>query len=407
MESPSIPPATPLCPLDDRRSAPEFYVSFFAVSFTALAFFFKTIQQQEGRLLSWNVLLFYLAPLGFVFKYAIALLGIFGVYSFRVINDWAHGRPGTADWDDAAASLQWLFGKVGPEQQQQQQRDDRSDYEPLPADDTARRARRRHSLEAAARTVGKLLAALLFLVQCSGTIFLHGRRIERDAVATIDQKTFELACAGLLIGVVAVGQTLRFGAFGRTVPDASTTRLNRFALFWRGGAHEKLAAFQLSVGMRFWTWAARNLLPSAIILGVVYREVLAGTLAEFLIIDSWQTCLVTAVPFFVSLCVLLAVAPFTELGKDMGAGVRLSPRLFVPWWLFYPLLAAAVSILSPVVLLDIVAPVMEAMLAVLVAWPGTYVYSFWEVSALSQAPQDSPCPLLWSDPVSQYILWLA
>ncbi|KAK3376541.1 hypothetical protein B0T24DRAFT_700192 [Lasiosphaeria ovina] len=383
MDSLSISPATPLCPLDNRRSAPEFYVKFFAVSFTALAFFFKTIQQQEGRLLSWNALLFYLAPLGFVFKYAIALLGIFGVYSFR-----------------------WLFGKVRPEQQQQQ-RDGHSDYEPLPADDTARRARRRHSLEAAARTVGKLLAALLFLVQCSGTIFLHGRRIERDAVATIDQKTLELACAGLLIGVVAVGQTLRLGAFGKTVPDAPTTRLNRFALFWRGGAHEKLAAFQLSVGMRFWTWAARNLLPSAIILGIVYREVLAGNLAKFLIISSWQICLLAAGPYFVSLCVLLALVPFTELRKDMGAGVRLSPRLFVPWLLFYPLLAAAVSVLSPVVLLDIVAPVMGAMLAVLVAWPGTYIYSFWEVSALSQAPQDSPCPLLWSDPVSQYILWLA
>jgi hypothetical protein len=75
-----------------------------------------------------------------------------------------------------------------------------------------------------------------------------------------------------------------------------------------------------------------------------------------------------------------------------------SPRLCIQW----PI-SSILFVLFVFLLIGCVYSVLYVLFCYVAAWPLAFV----EISTLAASPDDLACPMLWSDPMSQWIWWLA
>ncbi|KAK4197392.1 hypothetical protein QBC40DRAFT_333857 [Triangularia verruculosa] len=209
------------CPIDGRRSARTLYLKLFIISFTTIASYFRLLKIRDRNILSLSPLIFWLAPLNYVFSYILVLLFIFATFGFRVLlrrlnaKTWGRDNIGLfqflAELDGnehpltmLKVRLRCLLGKM-PSRARSFELNTKQ-----PA---------QSSLEKFARALGGLLMTCFFMAQCLGSIILWHRRKDRKAVATLDQRTFELACGGLLIGILTLCHTLGLPIFNGPISN--------------------------------------------------------------------------------------------------------------------------------------------------------------------------------------------
>ncbi|KAL3466125.1 hypothetical protein BJX64DRAFT_250915 [Aspergillus heterothallicus] len=210
-----VTPAAP-CPLESQRSMPGLILKLFVVNFVTLCFYFHCYHQREGRYLTLDAIVFFLAPLNTVVRYGVALLSIIGYACYGIASSY-HDKNSNRQsrrretLTKCSRALSALLGRK------------RIPGNRLQLDDIPRHPR----TERIASRIGPVIPVLGFIVQCCGAIYLYNRRRQQKGlgVTMIDQQIFQLACGGLALGIISAGYTLRLPYFDTPVPDSRKTPL--------------------------------------------------------------------------------------------------------------------------------------------------------------------------------------
>jgi len=402
---PSDPGGPILCPLDSRRSSKEVYLKLFVVIFTTLGFYFHLVRRRDGKYLGWSPLLYLLAPLNTVFRYLLGVLGIFFLYGLKVLYSYLKDGKNSVTRDTYITPLRWLFGKAPVD-----------GYSRLPTSDRRLDSNDHDSnyqltLEKVYKVVKMIPKTLLigaFITQCAGSIVLYNRRLHRDAVTMIDSRVFEFACGGLVVGVLTLSLSFKLPIFNRPIPDGEKSKTDRFALFCRDSCREQLLAFDTFDEsyphlLRFLKNAIITLIMSLVFdpdLIATFGNVLSRRSSsdekstnEFLVVVAILIC-----PFG-------AVMPWAIYnGSKRKGDVRTRWRYRLLLFLLSPLSAILLYVFSIVFGLY---GFIGLVYAVGYKWTLYYVYALIQVSDLSRTPQNVTCPMLWSDPASEWIWGLA
>jgi hypothetical protein len=351
-------------------------LKLFVVNFVTLCFYFHCYYQRQGRYLTVDAVVFFVAPLNIVVRYSVAALGIICyacsclIYSVFT-NDHREYRQKARE--HCTRGLATLLGR--------KRRLDSHGHLSL-RDNPVNHSK----TEKIASRIGPVIPALGFIVQCCGAIYLYHRRKQWHGVATIDQQIFEHACGGLMIGLLSAGYTLRLPFFNEPVPDARITYLEKFVNLLSEQGEDQVLGGK----------------PAAIIL-----HILKNTLIAFCV----QLVLLNTKVFEMCGDTLRGAGPFAFFLTLVGGTVGLVSAVFEAWncdTLFQRLLLPialplVVSITFAVVFLFICIPFPVAF-----KWHVMSYYKLLEENAqLQNVPLDQPCPLLQMDPKAEYIWWLA
>ncbi|KAK0735954.1 hypothetical protein B0T21DRAFT_171473 [Apiosordaria backusii] len=232
----------------------------------------------------------------------------------------------------------------------------------------------------------------------------------------MDQRMFELACGGLLVGVLRICHTLPIPLFNKSVPGGDRTTLDKVALFFRDSCREEVAIHGHFVRL------VKNLAISAAIRGILKTDpihVFGCNLIKdmFFSLDAVQY--LKAGPYLVLGCVgvMFPFGAFVLIGesrlrKDLikfmmspldGRGARRWLRPVFSLWRVLGsvtlILGAAVSGIWTLMLL----------LMILVGWCEQFMYDLGVSYSQNLAvyPLDAPCPqLTWKDKYVDHVLWL-
>jgi len=381
-----------LCSNDGRRSSQELYIKFFVIHFTTLGFFFHLARRRDGKYLGWGWALYILAPLNLVFRYLLGLVVILGFYVYKVLRGYIKRDKQSVPIETLHTPLRWLLGKA-PDQ----------GYAPIPADEHHNRG----GTEKLAKSIGKACVTCAFLVQCAGSIFLYHRRKQRDAVILVDQRVFELACGGLIIGILTLGLSFEIPILSEPVPDDEKTGMDIFALFCRDSCFQPLLAFD--VEHEHWLRFSKNIGISFFILIVSHDSdmfAVFSNISQQLLLDTEnRSNLIIFGAFFVPpICCVVFYLPFSiyKEEREHGRSSFLTRRPFMRW-----IIGPVCSILTPLWMLGGGVYLLPGMILTFAFWVLAWPTALKQVLELSAAPPDIACPMMWSDPLSQYIWWLA
>jgi hypothetical protein len=381
-----------LCSVDGRRTPQELYIKFFVVHLTTLGFFFHLARRRDGKYLGWTPILFIIAPMNLVFRYVIALVVIFGFYCCNVVYSYIRHKNNPVALDTLTTPLSWLLGKAPQE----------PEYTILTSDPILPLTNRNTKAESLAKKIGKAFAVGIFLTQCSGAIFLYHRRLQRDAVTKVDQRVFELACGGLIVGLLTLGLSFKIPIFSETVPEGSgKTGMDRFALFCRDSCSKPLFAFAFKGGGEaHWARFFKNAIISLIVYAISFDSLFYSFSSDMIqaVVDGFRDDPEGAYIKAASIVILCSFAGFflVKLSHAVKAETRSEPQVE---WLIYSILVLLFTLL----LICFIIGVLYALFFYVAAWP----LAFDEISKLTVLPSDVACPLLWSDPMSQWVWWLA
>ncbi|GES59499.1 hypothetical protein CDV56_105640 [Aspergillus terreus] len=198
---PVIRSSEPLCPLDERRAKTELLVKLFVVHFTTIGAFFHLLNLRGEYLLSLGPIFYICAPLSFIAQHVIAAAAL--ILSIPLVCVRQRRYPDVGK--DLVSPVKWLVARF-----------EVPSTEPDPGLQLGQgRASRKWLGERAIRRLGRVLVTIAFLVQCSLSLFLYHRRKAHgpDSIGLIDEKIFQLAVSGILIGLLTLATTLRFPGF--------------------------------------------------------------------------------------------------------------------------------------------------------------------------------------------------
>lgn len=203
---PVIRSSEPLCPLDERRAKTELLVKLFVVHFTTIGALFHLLNLRGEYLLSLRPIFYICAPLGFIAQHVIAAAAL--ILSIPLVCVKQRRYPDVRK--DLVSPVKWLVARF-----------EVPSTEPDPGLELGQgRASRKWLGESAIRRLGRVLVTTAFLVQCSLSLFLYHRRKAHgpESIGLIDEKIFQLAASGVLIGLLTLATTLRFPGFRLSNP---------------------------------------------------------------------------------------------------------------------------------------------------------------------------------------------
>ena len=386
---------SPKCPLDERRSASELYVTLFVIHFTVIVAYCHLMSIRNEAILSSKPIFFVVTPLLIVLQHALALILIAANYLYESVF--------CKDEDAASkaySSLIWLFGRIPA---------DEDHYSPLPTTSgrkpSASKEKTSYS-ERRAKVIGRTVVVLALVAQCIGTIFLYTRRLQHDAVGAVDLRAFEFACGGLLVALLNLCVLWRIPVFTKPVLRTS-------------------AALSPMDGV---VAALRDVRPIA---GSEYRKALLGDDSHFVLTGGLALVTLIIVGRF---DLLIGIRNFLDPGfwnKPISEPSAefvtvvcvswLAGFLYLAFYIVMPLSNhftgtsrfrrrdALGIICAPVFLVLMFLLCMFAMgvLITFIAVPLQYLFMLIEISGVNDWPPERDCGMLWQDPVAANIWWLA
>ncbi|KAL3448223.1 hypothetical protein BJX65DRAFT_275335 [Aspergillus insuetus] len=368
---------TVLCPVESQRSVPGLILKLFVVNFVTLCFYFHCYHQREGRYLTLDVFVFFLAPLNTVFRYGAALLIILGyacsgfAFSLRIKNGRSYRRQILSNSSRALSSL---LGR---------KRSLDSQYTILG------NAPRPPKTERLASRIGPVIPALGYIVQCCGAIYLYDRRCQWNGVTLIDEQIFQLAGGGLLLGIISAGYTLRLPYFDHPIPDTRDTWLEHIIHALRDQRDEEELFRHEPPFVRRLLYLLKSLAFAFIVQLLLRNPVFINKFHELVGPIWWFWALLLG-----SLAALMA---FSSMTPKPPADLARSKRA----------VRSAVVFCACLLYLTL-GMILAAGTTGAVGWHlSFYVRLALETKGLNNKALDESCLLLMADPEAEYIWWLA
>jgi hypothetical protein len=189
--------------------------------------------------------------------------------------------------------------------------------------------------------------------------------------------------------------------------DNEKTKIDWFAPFFRDSCSKHLLAFEED--NLHWLQLGKNLGISCIVLVATYApEIYLAFLAlntrmwDWFVENSWMLILP---PFWFFVLPTIASGFYLLFmiyneNQTSGCSTILTRRPYLRW-IFSPISAVLLLLWTYVGCL-----VMLALICTLGSFPLTWIFLIYDVLDLNATPIDIACPMLWSDPLSEYIWWL-
>jgi hypothetical protein len=392
-----------ICPLDGRRSSKELYSKLVVVHFTTIAAFCHFLSVTKDPLLSIRPITFALTPFNIIFQYGVALVAIAlgSIVSFE-----SGSYIPSVKLQSPKEPLQWLFGmppKKGPS------------YTPLHTEAPIRRTSSGLNSKGWTASVGRTVVQAAFLSQCICTIFLYSRRKQQNAVILVDKRIFELACGGIVISILTIAIALRILMFVKKVPDRPPSRLSKFVGFCR-----------YSTNVKLWTEGDEDGAPLYLRTPVFWKESLLSCLVtavcgEFRILEPFQNIVndtffqdgegrdggdFEQTGFLISLTASSMLAfSYTAMScfilverKTRNRSLKDIRQRPIEGWVWCGLLG---PLLIPLFMLIIF--LIFAAIPVIAVMAREYARMFSQITILDSWSEEVACPMLWSDPLANYI----
>lgn len=347
------------CPVEGRRTPRELCAKLFIVNFGVLYAYVHLLHKRREPYIAWRVLICFFWPVTALWQMIVPVLGI-------VVEAVLRGF----DKDRLEQALAITLGSY-PES------DERFTEQ---------------GLEVVGRpesVTGDVVSGAVLVTQSITSIWLYHRRQVRDAVMLYDKRILHLALTGIGVGVLLLSRVLR-------PPDHPRHKSHWLAIFRPprssdGGSDTHFLLIDLFTSATLTailSWAGRgmNMLTISMVWEYAYTKVGGGDgrlIVTFLRVIATGGCII--------FCHLL----YLEYSiNGLKAAVR------------FLLLAAAtaIAVLGMVTLVFGV-----GMNLVMTGWLD-YVFLFASdegLSKISKLTSDQPRPAAWSDPVANWVVWLA
>ncbi|KAM0420634.1 hypothetical protein ACHAPT_011550 [Fusarium lateritium] len=391
----------PLCPSDDRRTARELMVKLIIAHFTTVAAFCNYLSLRNYDLASIEPLLFLLCPLLVPIQTLIGLLLISGVFLANIVT----GRsPLYHEFSIFACRLRTLLGKKPNKNSTSNLT--RSSTESLECGGPGQVAGSR--LARGYVTTGRLLLVLGTLFQCVATIFLYKQRVEKkgwESLSAVDFRTFELAVGGAAVSVLSAALLLNLPGFGQMAQAVSGGHVDAALPLFAGDPQRSRRWWNVFYSEKHGIWGC--VIPIYALCHLVCMSNGAPVVTrrshwlmyEVLLQDGIYRVRYIFVP--VILGVILASGAWIKGRIDDNTNPSRSDLLEFLLW------PSGVYLGFTIVLwlfLSIGMAVMTSIFCVL--WvKGSEGYEIWsQIGYAGSADETNPCPMLWKDPVSEY-LW--
>ncbi|KAL4886086.1 hypothetical protein BJY04DRAFT_213622 [Aspergillus karnatakaensis] len=367
--------STIICPLGIQRSMRGLILKLFLANFVCLCFYFHCYHQREGRYLTLDAIVFFIAPLNTVLRYSAALLSIAGyacygiVSSFRV-QDGPMQREATIITTRRALSL-FLGQRKSP------------DYDRYTSflDGVSPKSER------IAGKIGPVIPALGFIVQCCGAIYLYNRRRQWNGAAMIDEQIFQLAYGGLALGILSAGYTLRLPFFKNAIPDSRDSYIEHIIHALRDQSDDTEFLRNEPALIRRSVYLLKSLAFAFLVQLLILRNpVFVDKFHELISPIWWLWVLILG---FLSAVSILSAPPLPRGLPTEDKALR-NAVLFCSFFIY---LALGLMLTA-------------GMVGALVWHLSFYIRLGLQVAGLRNEPLDEPCPLLRADSQAEYIWWL-
>ncbi|KAL2837212.1 hypothetical protein BJX68DRAFT_249971 [Aspergillus pseudodeflectus] len=366
-----------ICPLESQRSVRGLILKLFVVNFVTLCFYFHCYHQRQGRYLTLDAIVFFIAPLNTVFRYGAALLIIVGYWcygmasSLRVKNGQRYRRQTLSNSSRALSSLL---------SRQRIPRSHSSLLDNAPHASTAERL---------ATRIGPVIPALGYIVQCCGAIYLYNRRCRWNGVTMIDEQIFQLAGGGLLLGIISAGYTLRLPYFNEPIPDTRETWLEHAVHFLRDQSDDEEVLRDEPALVRRLLYLLKSLAFAFIVQLLLRNPVFINSFFDLVGPLWWFWVLLLG--FGAAMMAYAERAPKQLRDPARSNGTVRSFVVFCAGFLY---LALGI--------------ILAAGTTGALGWHLLfYVRLGLQAKGLKNELLDAPCPLLMADPEAEYIWWLA
>jgi hypothetical protein len=376
MEPVTVAP-TVLCPLESQRSVRGLILKLFVVNFVTLCFYFHSYHQREGRYLTLDVVVFFLAPLNTVLRYSAALLIILGyatygvASSLRIKNRKTHRRRILSNSSRALSSL---LGRTKS-----------LDMSYSLLGNAPRPAR----VERLAARIGPVIPALGYIVQCCGAIYLYKRRCQWNGVTMIDEQILQLAGGGLLLGIISAGYTLRLPYFNDPIPDTREAWLEHAVHFLRDQSDDEEVLRDEPAFVRRLLYLFKSLAFAFIVQLLLRNPIFINSFFDLIGPLWWFWVLLLG--FGAAMMAYSERAP--KRLRD-PARSNATVRSFVVFCAGFLYLALGIILAA-------------GTTGALVWHLLFYVRLGLQANGFKNEPLDAPCPLWMADPEAEYIWWLA
>ncbi|KAF2430265.1 hypothetical protein EJ08DRAFT_649816 [Tothia fuscella] len=248
-----------LCPQNERRTKTELLVQLIVVHFTTVCAFMHLLHTRKDSFIYGCLpLLYIITPYSIIIQHAIAVLSVLINY-LLFVGVW-HGFP---SYTVAISNpLNCLLGANNTAAGYSTPEEQNENATPVTLSTILKRISRER--------IGPCLFWIVFLTQCSCSIYLYIRRKQHaeHAITIVDQRIFELAVGGVLVSFLILGvQVLGMGYFRPRV-----RRANTYLDYWVGffGSRGDIAAKESS-GRWECAVACKDLAISLIILMVTRK----------------------------------------------------------------------------------------------------------------------------------------
>ncbi|KAL2855375.1 hypothetical protein BJY01DRAFT_243338 [Aspergillus pseudoustus] len=377
MEPAAVAPPVP-CPLDSQRSMPGLILKLFVVNFVTLCFYFHCYHRREGRYLTLDAAVFFVAPLNTVLRYGVALLAIIGYACFGIVSSFrtnGHNHRQKA-LKRSSRAVSSLFGR-------NRSRDSHF-YHPLDNAPSPPRTER------IASRIGPVIPALGFITQCCGAIYLYNRRRQWNGATMIDQQIFQLACGGLLLGIISAGYTLRLPYFHEPIPDSRDTLLEQVVHVLRDQSDDEDLFRDEPAGVRRILYLLKSLAFAFIVQIIILRNRTFLDAYRDLVGPVWWLWVIV-------LGIVCGLATYSS------STTPAPPHGLAAW----ERAVRAATLFCSFLTYLLVTLVLAAGTVGAFGWHlSFYVRLGLEAAELKNKPLNGPCPLLMADPKAEYIWWL-
>lgn len=363
-----------LCTLDNRRSNQEVWLKLFAVHLTTIAALCHVLSLRRGRIFSRKLLAYLLEPASILVAHIPPLLILIFAAIYLIWFD------RTRRFGRSIVRAAGLYLASAPK------------YEDGESSETA-------ETEGLLKRLGRVFLAFIYLTQCCGTIGLFVRRVKHSAATRADFRIVEVASTGALVSIYWILIAARIPAFTKELPTG----------------HPDNNSF--------------NLLERTILLlrGVTFTSDIAWQETAIQIYGNYYLCILVLITKGVWLwhehprAERAAWAPNPTIAHlTIGWIQAFIPDVFLIVWHFAGGIWAFGAKSNAEIMTEqrqrpsrmklaargIFVIITFAYLKVPVFLP--YVYLEWagianQLMELQATPVDKACPLLWSDPVANWI----
>ena len=357
------------CPLNGRRSSKEVWVKLFVIHLTTIAAFCHVVSLRHQRIRSWRLIAYLLYPSTILVTHALAIAMLAGAVIYWILFD----RTRRFGKSLVRAPRFLLASAPVPEPS-----DEPQESEPI------------------LKIAGRVLLACAFLTQCSGTLALFERRVNHDAVTWSDIRVFEVAVTGALISLYWIFISARVPIFVQPVPATppeDATLLDLFIMNLRGCNIDTSATYAVLeynwINHALGFFGNYYLCVLTLIIKCVYvfdcplPQTAPVSNKTAIWMDYFMPQPVNFICWLSGFFFLFIYIPI----KDEDNPERRPPREFVFLrWLF------------------IFITLLKIDLEVVLFRLGTEWFHIYEqLKKLEPSPVNQTCPLLWSDPASNWI----